>query len=400
MKILVISQYYYPEPFRISDICEEMVNNGHEVQVITGYPNYPEGKVYKGYGKGKKINEIINGVRIHRCFTIPRKSGIFYRFLNYYSFAIVSSLNVIFNRIKSSDNKKFDIIFVYQLSPVMMAYSGILYKKKYNKKLILYCLDLWPESLVAGGIKKNSIIYNFFNKISKNIYKNCDQILVTSKQFIKYFHKEFQINKNKIVYLPQYAESLFSQIKKKQQVNNQINLVFAGNIGEAQDLKTIVEAANILKNEKNIFFHIVGSGTSLNYIKNMVKNKGITNIKFYGRKPLEEMYFYYDIADAMLITLSSDPILSFTLPGKVQSYMAAGRPIIGAINGEAQFVIRDSKCGYVCNSGDSKMLAKNIKKFACLEYNERVLLGDNAKKYYNKYFSKEIFMKNISKYFN
>lgn len=155
MKILVVCQYYYPEPFRIKDICEEMVRRGHEVHVVTGYPNYPEGILYEGYGKGKHIDEVINGVSVHRCFTIPRQTGTLKRMLNYYSYALSSTKYVRSKKCKTVDGKPFDYVFCNQLSPVMMTHAAIAYKKKYKVPMTMYCLDLWPESLIAGGIKSN-----------------------------------------------------------------------------------------------------------------------------------------------------------------------------------------------------------------------------------------------------
>ena len=148
-----------------------MVWRGHEVHVVTGYPNYPEGILYEGYGKGKHIDEVINGVKIHRCFTIPRESGTLKRMLNYYSYAISASAYVLSKKCVSSDGKSFDVVFCNQLSPVMMADAAIAYKKKYKVPIIMYCLDLWPESLIAGGITRESIIYKYYHLVSKRIYK-------------------------------------------------------------------------------------------------------------------------------------------------------------------------------------------------------------------------------------
>ena len=197
-KILVICQYYKPEPFRISDLCEEMIRRGHEVQVVTGYPNYPEGILYDGYGKGKRIDEVINGVKVHRCYTVPRQTGSVKRFLNYYSYAVSSVAYVKSRNCVASDGKPFDVVFCNQLSPVMMANAAIAYKKKYKVPAIMYCLDLWPESLIAGGITRGSKIYQFFHHVSKKIYKQMDTILITSRMFSEYLSKEFGIKREKI----------------------------------------------------------------------------------------------------------------------------------------------------------------------------------------------------------
>ena len=395
-KILVICQYYKPEPFRISDICEEMVQRGHEVQVVTGYPNYPEGILYDGYGKGKHIDEVINGVKVHRCFTIPRETGIAKRMMNYYSYAISSIKYVLSNKCTASNGKKFDVVFCNQLSPVMMAHAAIAYKKKYKVPVIMYCLDLWPESLIAGGIKRESAIYKYYHHVSKTIYRQMDKILITSRMFSKYLKNEFGITAENIEYLPQYAEGIFEQIPPKTETGV-FDFMFAGNIGEVQSVETILKAAEKLK-EYPVKFHIVGGGTDLERLKKIKEDKKIENVIFYGRRPLEEMPGFYEKADAMLITLAADPVLSLTLPGKVQSYMAVGKPIIGAIDGETKEIIEDARCGFCGNADDAEKLTENIKHFILKEI-DRTNMGQNARKYYEENFQEKLFMDKLESKF-
>lgn len=393
-KILVICQYYKPEPFRISDICEEMVCRGHEVHVVTGYPNYPEGVLYDGYGKGKHIDEVINGVKIHRCFTVPRGTGTLKRMMNYYSYVLSSVKYVLSSNCVASDGEHFDVIFCNQLSPVMMAHAAIAYKKKYKIPVVMYCLDLWPESLVAGGITRKSFVYKYYYHISQRIYQQMDKILITSRMFSDYLMNEFSIKSNKIEYLPQYAEDIFEQIPAREE-DGKFNFMFAGNIGAVQSVETIIEAARMLE-DKPVKFHIVGGGTDLNRLQKL--SRGLANVSFYGRKPLAEMPAFYAMADAMLVTLSSDSVLSLTLPGKVQSYMAVGKPIIGAIDGETKNVIEDAKCGFCGKAGSSVELAENIKKFIKKE-TDRVTMGKNARRYYDENFQKSKFMAELENKF-
>lgn len=392
-KILVICQYYKPEPFRVSDICEEMARRGHEVSVVTGYPNYPEGVLYDGYGRGRRIDEVINGVKVHRCFTIPRGTGIARRLMNYYSYAVSSSAYVLSGKCVASDGGPFDVVYCNQLSPVMMANAAIAYKKKYKVPAVMYCLDLWPESLIAGGIARESGLYKCFRHVSGRIYKQMDKVLITSRMFSSYFKDEFGIGEAKIEYLPQYAESFFQKIPPKKE-NGIFDFMFAGNIGEVQSVETILAAAKMLKNEP-IMFHIVGGGTDLERLKK--RGKKMKNVIFYGRRPLEEMPGLYAKTDAMLVTLKADPVLSLTLPGKVQSYMAAGRPIIGAIDGEAKMVIKAAECGYCGDADDARMLAENIRKFMRGSYTNRKAMGENARKYYEDTFQKALFMDKLEK---
>lgn len=392
-RILVVCQYYKPEPFRISDICEEMVRRGHEVQVVTGYPNYPEGILYEGYGKGKHIDEVINGVRVHRCFTIPRETGMVKRLMNYYSYPLSSSSFVRSKACVASDEKPFDVVFCNQLSPVMMADAAIAYKKKYKVPVVMYCLDLWPESLIAGGITRISPIYKFFHHISKRIYRQMDKILITSRMFSEYLNTEFGVEKDRIEYLPQYAEGIFEQIPMRNE-DGIFNFMFAGNIGAVQSVETVIRAAEKLKNEP-VKFRIVGGGTDLDRMKGLAE--GLESITFYGRRPLEEMPSFYAKADAMLVTLAADPVLSLTLPGKVQSYMAVGKPIIGAIDGETKEVIESAHCGFCGKAENVDELVENIKKF--IRSDKREEMGMNARKYYEENFEEKLFMDKLESKF-
>lgn len=383
MKILVVCQYYYPEPFRISDICEALAEKGHDVTVVTGTPNYPEGEIYKGYEKGNRAEEVIKGVKVHRCRQIPRKKGPIYRFLNYYSYAVSSRHYVV------KMQEDFDVVFVNQLSPVMMAEAGISWAKKHKKRSVLYCLDLWPESLLVGGIKKDSLIYRFFLGVSKRIYRNVDQILVSSHGFLNYFDTVLGMDSGKIGYLPQYAEEMFDQLPVAEGNKKTVNFLFAGNVGTLQSVETIVEAAHILKDENNIHIHIAGSGISLENCRK--KADGLDNITFYGRRPLEEMPKFYSMADAMLITMEKNTVLSETLPGKVQSYLAAGKPVIGAIDGETVRIVDDADCGICCPAEDAAALARILRD--CAAHPDRLSkYGENARNYYLKHFRKQDFI--------
>lgn len=391
MKILVICQYYYPEPFRITDICEEWVRQGHSVTIVTGLPNYPMGEIYDGYKGKDKRNEVINGVNVHRCFEFPRKKGAIRRFLNYYSFAWSAKKYV--KRMK----EKFDVVFANQLSPVMMAKPALAYKKKHGTKVVLYCLDLWPESLIAGGIKRGSFLYKHYHKVSKKIYQGVDQIAVTSQSFKKYFKEQFGIDEGKIAYVPQYAETLFDREHCKKEKDNNIDLLFAGNTGVAQSLETLIQAAAKTQDIENLRWHIVGDGVELKHCQTLVEELGVHSVEFYGRKPLEEMPTYYQKADAMLVTLMKDELLSLTLPGKVQTYMAAGKPIIAAADGEVASVIAEAACGYCSNAEDAEGLAACVRTF-CEKHHSKAewKFGKNAENFYAKNFDKTVFFERIN----
>lgn len=389
MKILVVCQYYSPEPVRITDICEELVSRGHEVTVVTGIPNYPMGIIYDGYRGGKHKDEIINSVRVHRCFTVGRRKGVLWRVLNYYSFALSST------RYISRLDGDYDVVLINQLSPVMMANAAIKYKKKHKKKIMLYCLDIWPESLIAGGVKRDSAVYRLYKRVSKRIYDAADRIAVTSAMFTKYFKDIFNTPDEALLYLPQYSEDAFNLEDCAKLKDDTVDLMFAGNIGAAQSVDTIIRAAKLTENFKSIRWHIVGDGSEYEACKALSRELNTENVIFHGRKPLEEMPKYYSMADVMLVTLFDDPIISLTLPGKVQTYMAAGKPILAAASGEIDKVVTDSGCGICCPAQDSEALAAAAISLA--ENGDFKEYAANSYRYYQENFSKKVFFENLER---
>ena len=257
MKILVICQHYWPEPYPLADVCEEMVKRGHTVHLITDVPNYPMGITYPEYRHGRRRTEVHNGVHITRTFTVARRKNVFFRVLNYYSYAISSTIKALLLK------EKYDVVFTNQTSPVMMSTAAAAYAKKNRKKVVMYCMDLWPACLAAGGMKSDSTIYKLFGKISGYIYRKMDRILITSEMFREYLIEQHQVDKSKIEYLPQYASTVFSDIPKSFQNKETIDLMFAGNVGAAQSLTTVIEAADKLRDILNLRWHIVGDGSEL-----------------------------------------------------------------------------------------------------------------------------------------
>lgn len=388
MDILVVSQYYYPEQFRINDICEDLVKNGHSVNVLTGLPNYPSGVVSNDYKYWKRRNENINGVNIHRSFLIGRGANSVSLFLNYVSFAISASFKII--RLKN----KFDLIFVYQLSPVTMALPAVFLKSIKNIPVFLYSCDIWPESVRTIIKNESSLVFKMVKKISHFIYKECDLIAVSSSSFLEYFRNEHNIGPSKLKFIPQHAEDFYLHFNHT--IKNGItDFVFMGNIGIAQDIESIIYATNLIKESEKFLVHIVGDGSNLLNLKNLVKKLELEKlILFHGRKSHEEIQYFYELADACLLTLREDNKTGLTLPSKLQSYMAAGKYIIGAINGSSQDVIRSSNCGQFVNSGDYTGLSRLM--FDFIDNNEKYRpLGENGRDYFNQHFTKEIYMSSI-----
>lgn len=392
MKILVVCQHFYPETFRINDICFELVKKGHSVTVLTGLPNYPKGKVLRDYKFFKNRNQKINGVNIKRSSLVGRGKSTIMMGINYMWFAFFGSIKAFFMK------KDFDIIYVYQLSPITMAWPAIVVKKMKKIPLIIHCLDQWPISVTTGPISKKSIIYKILYKISVWTYNKADRITISSKSFKRYFEKELNISsKSKgLDYYPSYAESDYENLTEVN--DNDFDLLFAGNIGPAQSVETIIEAARILKEYNNIKFHIVGDGLSKDNCEKLAKQYKLKNVKFYGFHNVDEMPKFYSKADAFLITMVNNEVVNNTLPAKVQSYMVAGKPIIGAISGEVKDVIMEANCGLCCDSLDYNTFADLILE-ASKDKKRLRKWSENSRKYYKNNFDKDICINDLIKFF-
>lgn len=388
MKILAVSQYYWPEPFNVAEICEELVARGHQVTVLTGLPNYPEGEIYEGYRNFGNGTEQHNGVEIVRVADRPRHRGAVNRVINYYSFAERGKAAA--RRLKD----KFDVVIAFTISPVMSAAPANVYAKKNRTPLLNYVLDLWPECLLAGGIRRDSLIFKHYRRVSKRIYGNADAFAVSSPGFAPYL-SDLLCREIHATHLPQFAEDAFGNAaaldSPKGYVSDRVNMTFAGNVGSAQSVDTIVRAASLVSNDDRLLFHVVGDGSELEACKVLASELGLSNIVFHGRHSIDEMPSFYQASDAMLATFADLPVLGLTLPRKVQSYMAASKPVLAAATGETVRVIEDSQCGIACRAEDANQLAAACITFADLSADERTKMGDSGRRYYEQYFSRERF---------
>jgi len=389
MKILIITQYFYPENFRINDLSFSLQKKGHDVSVLTAKPNYPKGKIYTGYSFFTKGFEIINKTRVYRSNIIPRGSGNGFRlFLNYISFVIFGFIRLI------TIKENYDAVLVYAPSPITVGYLGIFAKYKFKVKPHLWVHDLWPESVkVAGGIKSKIILY-LIELMTRSIYFFYDSILVQSPLFKEYLISQ-GVNKNKIKYYPYYAEDFYKIVNEKTKIKalfpEGLNILFAGNIGVAQSFDTIIEAVKIAsKKIKELNIVILGEGRDKDRVQKKIYNLGLSkNFTFLGSYPPEEMSYFFASSDALLVTLKKAHIFSLTIPGKIQSYLACGKPIIGSIDGIASDIINNGKCGFATESEDYESLASSMVKFAKLGYKERCKLGSNSRIYFEREFHKE-----------
>lgn len=398
MRILVVSQYFWPEEFRINDICKGLVEEGHEVDVLTAIPNYPKGEFFEGFSIFKRGHKKYEGVNVRRCFCIPRgKNSKVKLILNYISFAVSSVFHIPFLL-----KNKYDKVLVYQLSPITMAIPAIIIKKIKKIPMDMYILDLWPESLLStvniGSQKIKDMMFN----ICKSIYRCADRLYITSKGF-KEKLVSYGINEKDIVYLPQWAENFYknTHIEIDEELNNltkdKFNILFAGNVGKAQSVDTIINAANECRENKEIQWIIVGDGSEKIVSEEKVKNLGLTeNVVFLGRKPVEDMPKYYNASDVLLVTLGDDELFKITVPAKVQSYMASGKPVLGAISGEGKSLIEESNCGLVCEAEDYKTLSDMAIKMSEMSVDDRNKLGMNGLNYFNDNFDRKILLRKIT----
>ena len=395
-KILIICQYFWPDNFLVNEISEEFVKRGYKVTVLTGLPDYATSKIPKKYKWFKNRKENYNGVDIIRVPIIARHHGVIFRVFNYLSFFINSSFYALFHKFDC------DIIFSYQTAPVLMINPAMILRKRLKKPLFIYVLDIWPDQMKVWNVNEKNPLYKIMLKYCKKAYNSGDIVGITSRPFKDYLINVCDVNENKIIYLPQHSSRM--EIKNTKPKKNQItNFVFAGNIGQQQNIECIINAVSLMKTTKQFLVNIYGEGTSYKKCIEYSKELRVDDkIKFYGRVPKEKLNDIYPKMDAFLLTLCSEKEIGFvanTVPAKLQNYMSGGKPILAAIDGGAKEIIEESKCGAVVPSGDYKAYAELLDDF--IEDKEKYKeCGKNAVKYFNENFEKNIVIDKLEKELN
>ncbi len=390
--ILVYSQYFFPEQFRINDICLELVNRGFKVSVVTGIPNYPEGKFYDGYNWNSRRRENWNGIEIYRMPIFERRKNKLNLVLNYSSFVLASKL------LERNLPKDIDAIFTYEVSPMTQALPAVWYAKKLGVPHYLYVMDLWPENVIAVTNTKNRMVVKSIDTMVDYIYKNTEVILASSNSFVENIINR-GISTNKVKFWPQYAEDTYS-VKEKNNDYVQVpdfkerTFVFAGNIGEGQGLGILPKAAHILKQKQvPTKFIIIGSGRYMDTLLGQIKALDVAEyFYFIPRQPAEMIPYYLAKFDVAMITLNNKKIFEMTIPAKVQSLMACAKSLLVAANGEVQDIIRESESGLVGNAGDVEQMVMNIINYTEMDNNQLNRLGNNAKEYHDLHFNKDDLM--------
>lgn len=390
MRILIISQYYWPEPFRIHDLAVGLIERGHEVSIITGIPNYPSGRFYKGYRLRAFQTEIIDRVRVFRMPLVPKGGGSGFRMILYYlSLAATSSLiGPIVCR------GKFDIIFVYQPSPITVGIPALVFKLLHKAPIFFWVQDIWPETLYATGMVKSNWILKIVDKMVRGIYLGCNRILVQSRSFIPKI-QQMNTPSSKIRYFPNYAETLYKPVAlshdepERRLIPNGFCIMFAGNLGRAQDFPTIISAARKLKSYEDIHWIILGDGTKKKWIEDQIQKHNLSRtVHLLGRYPIERMPRFFSLSDALLVTLRKEPIFSLTIPSKFQSYIACAKPVICAVDGEGKNLIKESGAGIAVAAGDPNGLAEAVLKLYNMDETERNHIGSLGKQYFEKHFER------------
>lgn len=373
------------------------MKRGYKVTVVTGIPNYPEGKFYNGFGLFKKRTDKYKGIDIIRLPIVPRGKNSIMLALNYLSFVVSGYLWNLTTSVKA------DYAFTFEVSPMTQALPGIWYAKKNKIPSYIYVQDLWPENLeIIAGIK-NQTILKYVGKMVDYIYANSDHIFTTSRSFVDSI-VDRGVDAIKVKYWPQYAEDFYVPIEQTSINKNVFDIIFTGNIGEAQGLDILVDAAKTIKNNygiDNITFTLVGNGRYKEHLRRTVyDNKLDDQFTFMDKKPAEEIPAILSESNVAFLSLNNNPVFSRTIPAKLQSYMACGKPILASADGETEKIIREAECGTATKSGDANELAKGIVKLYYMEPDKLNQLGKNGRVYYQENFEKNNLLDQMDIYFN
>lgn len=393
MRLLLVTQYFWPEFFIINDLVSTLVKQGHSVEVLTGKPNYPDGNIFEGYSSNGCVEEYFEGVvKVHRVPIYPRGSGGAKKLFRNYASFVYNGLKYFHGMVKG---KSFDAILVFAPSPVTQLIPAIYLKYRLKSHLAFWVQDLWPESLKATGFVQNRLLLWLVGVLVRLLYTFTDTLLIQSRAFYKPVLK--YAKEKKIEYYPNSFKQPESELPQNTQLSDEIItklennfcIVFAGNLGIAQSLETLLQAAECLQHLSKLRLIVVGSGSQEKWLRNQIETRSIGNIDLVGRYPAHEMPQFFTRAEGLLVTLKREDVFSFTIPGKVQAYLAAGRPVIAALDGEGAKVIEEAKAGFTCPAEDGAALAEKIERLYYCSIEERSAMAKAARSYYLYNFEME-----------
>ncbi len=400
MNILIVTQYFWPENFRINDLTIGLKEKGHNITVLTGIPNYPNGYFFQGYGVFKKIIEDYQGVKVVRVPLVPRGKGRALNLaLNYLSFALCASIFGPF-----LCREKFDLIFVYEPSPITVGLPALVLKKIKTAPIMFWVQDIWPESLSATGTVRSVLLLNMVERTVRFIYRGCDKILIQSQAFFSPI-KRLVTDTGRILYFPNSAEELYKPLAVEPDASERVRLppgflvMFAGNIGAAQDFANILEAAEKLKDYSDIHWVIIGDGRLRYWVEAQVQNRGLAeNVHLLGMHPAQAMPRYFALADVLLVALKREPIFALTIPSKIQSYLACAKPVIAALDGEGARIIEEAGAGLTCPAENPETLAEAVLAMYRMPETKRKIMGLRGRSYFEKHFERKILLDRLDEW--
>lgn len=388
VKILIVTQYFHPEPFRINDLAYGLRDRNHDVTVLTGEPNYPEGRFYAGYSWFRPAIENFGGIRIIRVPLVSRGRGKNWRLaLNYLSFAFFACL---LGPLRCRGH--FDLVFVFEPSPITVGLPGLLLGAVKRAPVMLWIQDLWPETLAAVGQRGAALIIG--RHLADFVHHRCDALLIQSEAFAGSLRAR-DIPAERIRYLPNWAEDIYRSTAAQPEFAEYpgFRILFAGNLGSAQSLETILDAASRLRDRRDVHWLIAGDGLMRTWLEQQVRERGLdSTVVLLGRHPVEKMPAFFAGADALLVTLRADPVFALTIPSKLQSYLAAGRPILGSLDGEGARIILESGAGMVVAAEDGTALAASVTQMAAVSAAERAAMGQAGRKYFEAHFERSLLL--------
>ncbi|KQV47045.1 hypothetical protein ASC95_26430 [Pelomonas sp. Root1217] len=402
MRVLVVSQYFWPEVFRVNEIVSELRARAHDVTVLTALPNYPGGDVFDDYAVDPAAFIDYHGANVIRLPVRPRGRGSIRLLLNYWSFVFWGCLLGPWKL----RGRQFDAIFCFETSPITSALPAVLLRRIKRAPLLLWVLDLWPDTLSAVGMVRSQRGLNAVGALVRFIYRRCDLILAQSKGFFPAIERWSQAP-HKSRYFPQWGEAAFdddpggvAEAPELAPHAGSFRLMFAGNIGDAQDFPALLDAAEATRHRPELHWLIVGDGRQATWVREEIERRGLQATVFMlGRHPLERMPAFFAGADALLVSLKAEPIFALTIPGKIQSYLAAGRPLLAMLDGEGARVVEEAGAGLCCPAGDGAALARAAEQLAAMSVVERAVMGRRGLAYSQREFDRTTLIGQLEKWF-
>jgi glycosyltransferase involved in cell wall biosynthesis len=396
VKLLILSQYFWPENFRINDVATGLASRGHAVTVYTALPNYPHGRFFEGYGVLGPFKESFNQVMVRRVPLIPRGGGGGIRLaLNFLSHAAMATLLA-----PVVARGRFDAILVYEPSPMTIGIPARALRALKRAPLLFWVQDLWPESLSATGALRSRAALALVDRLIKWIYRGCDRVLVQSEAFVASVEAH-GVPRGRIRYMPNSAEDFYRKVVPRsedpeaRELPQGFRVVYAGNIGAAQDFASILAAAERTRDQERIQWIVLGDGRMRAWVESEVQRRSLKNVHLLGQRPAQSMPRYFAHADVLLATLARQPIFAYTIPSKIQSYIACGKPVIAALEGEGARIIRQSGAGWVVSPEDPQALAGAVLQASRTAKAELHEMGRKAEAWFRQHFERETLLSRL-----